>query len=117
MSNQITGSVGRWERGAGNLRSDVETVQRLLATAVVALRAPELDPKGVDGLISKPPAASDTVAAIEALQRRFTSSVDGVIEPASQTWEALVAAAGETAPAPETPANPPSFFFPWVLCS
>ena len=113
MSTQITGSVGRWERGAGNLRSDVETVQRLLAAAAATLPGPELDPKGVDGLISRPPATSDTVAAIEALQRRFTSSVDGLIEPASQTWDALVAAAGETAPAPETPANPPSFFFPF----
>ncbi len=28
----ISGSVGRWEKGAGNLQADVETVQRLLET-------------------------------------------------------------------------------------
>src|SRR5438067_8180548 len=29
----ITGSVGRWERGARNLQADVQIVQRLLETA------------------------------------------------------------------------------------
>ena len=31
-SAAIAGSVGRWEKGAGNLPADVETVQRLLQT-------------------------------------------------------------------------------------
>src|SRR2546429_2675323 len=44
----ITGSVGRWEKGASNLPADVETVQRLLKTAAQKLQAPDLDPKGVD---------------------------------------------------------------------
>src|SRR5258705_12244946 len=61
----ITGSVGRWEKGAGNLPADVETVQRLLQTAAQKLQAPELDPKGVDGKIAQPPGKSNTVAAIE----------------------------------------------------
>ena len=51
----ITGSVGRWEKSAGNLPADVETVQRLLQTAAQKLQAPQLDPKGVDGKIARPP--------------------------------------------------------------
>ncbi len=95
LSSQISRSVGRWEKGAANLQPDVEVVQRLLEAAAQALQASELDPKGVDGKIARPPATSNTVAAIEALQSRFTSSVDGLIPPESQTWHALLDAAGE----------------------
>ena len=52
---QITASVGRWERRARNLQADVEAVQRLLESAAQTLQAPELDPKGVDGKIARPP--------------------------------------------------------------
>ena len=90
----ITGSVGRWEKSASNLAADVETVQRLLQTAAQKLQAPELDPKGVDGKIARPPRKSNTVAAIEAFQRRSNISVDGLIDPAKQTWQALLQAAG-----------------------
>jgi len=90
----ITGSVGRWEKGAGNLEADVATVQRLLQTAAQKLQAPDLDPKGVDGKIARPPAKSNTVAAIEAFQKRSNISIDGLIERDSQTWQALVQAAG-----------------------
>ena len=55
---------------------------------------PEIDPKGVDGKISRPPAVSATLNAIEAFQNRFTGAVDGVIAPGGQTWEALVGASG-----------------------
>ena len=72
----ISDSVGRWERNARNLPEDVKTVQRLLETAAQKLHAPELDPKGVDGLIAKPPRHSNTVAAIEAFQTRFNISID-----------------------------------------
>ena len=92
----ISGSVGRWEKGAGNLQADVETVQRLLQAAAQRLQAPELDPKGVDGEIARPPATSNTVAAIEAFQSRSNISIDGLIDPASQTWQALLQAAGGT---------------------
>ena len=95
LSSQISRSVGRWEKGAANLQPDVEVVQRLLEAAAQALQASELDPKGVDGKIARPPATSNTVAAIEAFQSRFTSSVDGLIPPESQTWHALLDAAGE----------------------
>src|SRR5205823_11234961 len=76
MSSEISASVGRWEKGARNLQDDVRTVQRLLKAAAEILEAPEIDPKGVDGEISRPPGTSDTVEAIEAFQSRFTSAVE-----------------------------------------
>ena len=85
----ISDSVGRWEKNARNLPADVETVQRLLETAAQKLQAPELDPKGIDGKIAQPPRKSNTVAAIEAFQSRSNISVDGLIEPGGQTWQAL----------------------------
>ena len=88
----IGDSVGRWEENARNLPADVETVQRLLQTAAQKLQAPQLDPKGVDGKIAQPPRKSNTVAAIEAFQSRSNISVDGVIQPDDQTWQALVQA-------------------------
>jgi hypothetical protein len=92
----VTGSVGRWEKGARNLQADVETVQRLLQAAAQKLQAPQLDPKGVDGKIARPPAKSNTVAAVEAFQSRSNISINGLIEPGSQTWQALLQAAGGT---------------------
>ena len=96
----ITGSVGRWEKGARNLQADVETVQRLLETAAQKLQAPDVDPKGVDGKIARQSAKSNTVAAIEAFQKRSNISIDGLIEPGGQTWQALLQAAGGTYPLP-----------------
>src|SRR6266496_1434045 len=103
MSSQLFASVGRWERGARNLQPDVEVVQRLLEAAAQALQAPELDPKGVDGKIARPPATSNTVAAIEAFQSRLTTSVDGQIRSHSQTWRGLLDAVGETPEVQEPP--------------
>ena len=106
----ITGSVGRWEKSARNLPADVETVQRLLQTAAQKLQAPQLDPKGVDGKIAQPPRKSNTVAAIEAFQSRSNISIDGLIEPGSQAWQALLQAAEktETTPGSGTGASTPS---------
>src|SRR5215831_8714532 len=98
----ISGSVGRWEKNASNLPEDVKTVQRLLETAAQKLHAPELDPKGVDGKIAQPPRHSNTVAAIEAFQSRFNISVDGLIEPGGQTWQALLQAGSP----PADPSHP-----------
>ena len=98
----ISDSVGDWEKNARNLPADVETVQRLLEMAAQKLQAPELDPKGVDGKIAQPPRHSNTVAAIEAFQSRFNLSVDGLIEPGGQTWQALVQAGS----APADPSHP-----------
>ena len=91
----ISDSVGRWEKNARNLPADVKTVQRLLETAAQKLQAPQLDPKGTDGKIAQPPRQSNTVAAIEAFQSRSNISTDGLIEPESQTWRALLQAAGD----------------------
>jgi hypothetical protein len=93
-SAAISASVGRWEKNASNLPADVETVQRLLQTAAQKLQAPQLDPKGIDGKIARPPRNSNTVNAIEAFQSRSNFSIDGLIEPESQTWRALLQAAG-----------------------
>jgi len=93
----ISDSVGRWEKNARNLPADVETVQRLLETAAQKLQAPELDPKGTDGKIAQPPRKSKTVAAIEAFQSRSNISVDGLIEPGGQTWQALLQAGSPVA--------------------
>jgi murein DD-endopeptidase MepM/ murein hydrolase activator NlpD len=84
----------------------VEIVQRLLETAAHALQAPQLDPKGVDGKIARPPATSNTVTAIEEFQGRYTSSVDGLIKPDSQTWHALLDAIGHTPEVHEPPSQP-----------
>ena len=81
-------------------------MQGLLETAAHALQAPEFDPKGVDGKIARPPATSNTVTAIEAFQSRFTTSVDGLIIPDSQTWHALLDAVDEKQPVQETPNQP-----------
>ena len=112
MSPQLSGSVGRWEKSPRNLRADVKVVQRLLKRAAQSLQAPQLNPKAADGRIARPPYTSNTVAAIEAFQSRFTSSVDGVIEPGSQTWHALLDAAGEL-PQPDVSSEPRGLFFPF----
>jgi murein DD-endopeptidase MepM/ murein hydrolase activator NlpD len=106
MSPNLSGSVGRWEKRAVNRPADVEAVQRLLEMASKLLQDPRLDPKGVDGKIARPPATSHTIDAIEAFQSRFTSSVDGLIKPDSQTWHALLDAAGETSAIHEPPSEP-----------
>jgi hypothetical protein len=72
----------------------VETEQRLLQTAAQKLQASQLDPKGIDGKIAQPPRNSNTVNAIEAFQSRSNISISGLIEPESQTWQALLQAAG-----------------------
>jgi hypothetical protein len=94
----ISNSVGRWEKGADNLPADVETVQRLLQTAAQKLQAPQLDPRGIDGKIARPPRNSNTVNAIEAFQSRSNLSIDGLIEPGGQTWQALLQAADSSHP-------------------
>lgn len=91
----ITASVGRWEHGAANLESDVRIVQRLLAVAAKASKLPQFDPHGIDGKIARPPARSNTVAAIEAFEASASQSVDGVIAPGDAAWQALLKAAGE----------------------
>jgi hypothetical protein len=90
--------VGQWEKGAINTPADVSTVQRLLQTAAQKLNDPSLDPKGIDGKIAHVAASSTTVSAIHAFQTRSAIEVTGLIEPDSEAWTKLLAAAGETAP-------------------
>ncbi|HET9373597.1 MAG TPA: peptidoglycan DD-metalloendopeptidase family protein [Chthoniobacterales bacterium] len=113
MSSEISASVGRWEKGARNLQDDVRTMQRLLKAAAKTLEAPEIDPKGVDGKISRPPATSDTVEAIEAFQSRFTSAVDGVVAPGSQTLAALLEVVAKMPTAPENVSDVSQWLFPF----
>ena len=113
MSSEISASVGRWEKGARNLQDDVTSVQSLLKAAAEILEAPEIDPKAVDGRISRPPGTSDTVEAIEAFQSRFTSAVDGVIAPGSQTWAALVGVAAKLPTTPENVSDVSQWLFPF----
>ena len=91
----ITSSVGRWERGAKNLPADVVTVQSLLKAVADKLPASQVDPKGIDGKIAHPPRTSNTVSAIEAFQGLSSNPIDGLIEPGSETWKALLKASGE----------------------
>ena len=113
MSSEISASVGRWEKGARNLQDDVRTVQSLLETAAEILEAPEIDPKGVDGKISRPSATSDTVDAIEAFQSRFTSAVDGIIAPDSQTLAALLGLAARVPTTRENVLDISQWLFPF----
>ena len=115
VSPEISASVGRWEKGARNLPADVSTVQRLLKSAAGTLEAPEIDPQGVDGKISRPSSTSDTVEAIEAFQSRFTSAVDGVIAPSSQTWAALLEVATKMPTVPQNVLDVSQWLFPFPV--
>jgi murein DD-endopeptidase MepM/ murein hydrolase activator NlpD len=112
MSPEISASVGRWEKGARNLQPDVMMVQRLLQAAAKALEAPEIDPKGVDGKISRP---SATCGRIEVFQSRFTGSVDALIALGSQTWTALLGAVVKMPQASENLSSVSQWFFPFTL--
>ena len=71
------------------------TVQGLLKAVADKLPASQVDPKGIDGKIAHPPATSNTVSAIEAFQGLSSNPIDGLIEPISETWKALLKASGE----------------------
>ena len=81
MAHNLTGSVGRWERGARNFEPDVREVQTLLASAAARLHNPAYDPKGVDGKIARPPKQSNTVAAIVQVDTCLT-----LVEDHPLTW-------------------------------
>ncbi|HET9227812.1 MAG TPA: M23 family metallopeptidase [Thermoanaerobaculia bacterium] len=112
MAWTIMGSVGRWEKGARNDAADVTTIQTLLTSAAQVQGNPSYDPKGVNGVIPAPPAASDTVAAIESFQRLFMTQPDGVVNVGGRTFDRLVEASGmPPAPAPTLGLGG---FFPFV---
>jgi murein DD-endopeptidase MepM/ murein hydrolase activator NlpD len=87
---KISSSVGRWEKGAVNTKADVETVQEMLRSAAMILREPRMDPGVIDGSIDRNARKSATVIAIEAIQSRFSTAPDGVIDVGGRTWRELV---------------------------
>lgn len=112
MAWTILGSVGRWDRGAKNEAVDVTTVQTLLTSAAQVQGNLRYDPKGINGVIPRPPEISDTVIAIEAFQRLFMVQPDGLVSVGGRTFDRLVEASGiPPAPAPSLGAGG---FFPFA---
>ena len=97
---QITAPVGSWKNGAVNHRGDVRVVQELLQRASRNSEIRALDPRGVDGLIARPPRSSSTVASIKAFEGRYGLPSKGVIEPGSPAWHKLLSVAGQKASGP-----------------
>ncbi len=100
MTSSISASVGSFESGAKNLTADVRTVQELLTQASRKLRAPSIDPKGIDGKIARVASQSNTVTAITNFQRQWVGMVrpDQRIDVGGRTWQKLVSVAGPPAP-------------------
>jgi murein DD-endopeptidase MepM/ murein hydrolase activator NlpD len=96
----ISASVGAWEKGAVNLRPDVETVQKLLKAASEVNEA--FDPGEIDGKIARSSALSSTVKAIKAFQLTFMKEPDGMVEPGKTTIKRLA-----NLPLTPPPAIPP----------
>jgi len=127
LEYKISGSVGRWSKGAVNQKDDVETVQNMLRIAAMILNEPRLDPNSIDGSINHNEQKSDTIKAIEAFQVRFMNTPDGVIGVGKTTWRELVTTlegtdddtepAGDTRPVSDSAVTPPGdaqFFFPFT---
>ncbi|HEX4951122.1 MAG TPA: peptidoglycan DD-metalloendopeptidase family protein [Blastocatellia bacterium] len=113
---KITGSVGRWDKGAVNNKVDIETVQNMLRTAAMILHDSRVDPGGLDGKIAKNLTKSSTVQAIEAFQSRFLAVPDGLIDVGGRTWRELVEVLNGDEEVEETslqPAQGSNFFFPF----
>ena len=85
----ITASVGEWAKGATNVHEDVEAIQLMLEYVSQKNGRRELNPRGVDGKISRIPGRSTTVKAIHAFQRTFMSSSDGLVGPEGRTLQRL----------------------------
>jgi murein DD-endopeptidase MepM/ murein hydrolase activator NlpD len=113
---EISGSVGRWSKGAVNQKDDVETVQNMLRIAAMILNEPQLDPNRIDGSINHNEEKSGTIKAIEAFQARFMSAPDGVIGVGKRTWQELMTTLegsdDDTEPAGDTGSDTGSFVTP-----
>lgn len=104
MAETISAAVGRKKgHNAKNNREDVKTIQHLLTAAAKNLGNNDYHPGDDDGLISTPPKFSETVAAINAFQKRFMRNPDGQVDPGKTTLKKLNEAAG-SAPAGGTAA-------------
>lgn len=109
----ISGSVGRWDKGAQNKKADVGKVQSMLRTASLILREPKIDPGIIDGEVSRDSLESETIQAIEAFQSRFLMSPDGVIDVGGRTWRELVSVLEGTAEVTASrPRSESKFYFP-----
>src|SRR5215213_2867897 len=87
---QISGSVGRWSKGAINTAADVLTVQDMLRLVSMVLHDPRFDPGPLSGIIDQNEQSSATIKAIEAFQGRFFSAPDGLIDVGKRTWRELI---------------------------
>ena len=87
---QISGSVGRVDKGAANATADVETVQQMLRNVAMLLDNRAIDPGGIDGNIVVGAKESATVKALEAFQTRFMLQPDGLIDVGGRTWKELL---------------------------
>lgn len=85
----ISATVGDWDKGAKNAPDDVETIQLLLEYVSQNRGRQELNPRGIDGQISRVPGRSSTVKAIHAFQRTFMTRSDGLVEPDGTTLKKL----------------------------
>lgn len=92
LNYSISGSVGRASKHAANQSSDVETVQNMLRLAAMIEEDPQLDPGAVDGAIDADESNDGTIKAIEAFQKRFMNSPDGLINVGKRTWQELMKA-------------------------
>ncbi len=107
MAKSISASVGRKKgQNARNNLADVKTIQQLLAAAAENLGNHEYHPGDDDGLIAAAPRFSETVAAINAFQKRFMRNPDGQVDPGKTTLNKLNEAAG-LGPAATTAAAKP----------
>ena len=96
MARSIIGSVGSYQKGAKNNKTDIKTVQELLTTAATKLRKPQFHPGKVDSQISRIADRSNTVKAITKFQKEHVClrQPDQVIDVGGRTWKSLVQAAG-----------------------
>lgn len=81
--------VGDWNRGAKNDFEDVINIQLLLEHVAKTSGQTELNPKGIDGKISRQSNRSSTVKAIRAFQKSFMNRPDGRVDPDGNTLKKL----------------------------
>lgn len=83
MAVTIRDKVGNWQKGATNNTADVKAIQEILIKVATKLKNPKLKPRGVNGVVAKPPKRSSTVMAITEFQKQvlLMSSPDGRVDP------------------------------------
>ena len=112
---ELEGSVGRRDKGAVNIKEDVEIVQEMLRHASMILDDPQVDPGDIDGEIHSDASISRTVQGIVAFQSRFLTTPDGIIDVGGRTWRELliIFEGSEDDVSPSGRSGNPEFFFPF----